>query len=178
LATDRLRGWLGELAGAVAAHPRITVALSILALILVVMRLITPTVTDVRGAAPGACLDGEGQSASANKAGAMRAVAGAPTSTIVDCAKPHFWEAIGQASVAGDTGATYPAPTIEALAAEACRAPFAAYVGRPLEGSRLSATAYFPTRTEWADRGLRTVACMLIDPTTDAVTGSLRGSNR
>jgi hypothetical protein len=165
--------------GAVRAHPRITFVVVVLLAALVVLRLITPPLADVRDAVEGDCFAGSPLTISANIAGEVHTVPGYATGIQrVGCAEPHIWESLGPATLPGAEGAPYPVNDMQALAADACAARFATFVGRPLAGSQLSATAFYPTREDWEARDVRLVACMIVDPSADTVTGTLRGAGR
>lgn len=177
--TRGLPGPLASLVGAVRAHPRITVAIVILLVALVVMRLITPPLADVRDTVAGDCLAGSPLTISGNTAGEVNVVPGYATGMQrVQCAEPHIWESAGVVQLPQPPGTPYPVDTIEAEVVDACAAAFEAFVGRPLDGSSLSATAFYPIRDDWEGKDERRVACMVVDPAQPTVTGSLQGSGR
>jgi hypothetical protein len=145
---------------------------------LVVFKLVSPTQVGYRSAKPGDCLEGSSAISAAAKPGQVRTVSGAPAAQIVSCDKPHVQEVMGQAELAGDRGAPYPVDGAPAQAIAACTALFETYVGRPLAGSSLGASAYFPERAEWEQQNERTVVCVVTDPSGATSTGSVKGSGR
>ena len=147
-------------------------------LTLVVFRLVSPTQVGYRSARPGDCLEGSAAIAAAVKPGEVRTVSGAPAAQIVTCEQPHVQEVMGQVELAGDRGTPYPVDGAPAQAAAACSALFETYVGRPLAGSSLGISAYFPERAEWEQQNERTVVCVVTDPAGATSTGSLKGSGR
>jgi len=147
-------------------------------LTLVVFRLVSPTQVGYRSAKPGDCLQGSDAIASAARPGEVRTVSGAPAATIVSCDQPHIQEVMGQVELPGDRGVPYPVDGAPAQATAACSAMFATYVGRPLDGSSLGVTAYFPERAEWENQNERTVVCVVTVPGSGPSTGSVKGSGR
>lgn len=145
---------------------------------LVVFRLVTPSQVGYRNARPGDCLTGSPAVAAAVKAGKVRTVSGAPAAEVVGCDTPHVQEVMGQVELPGDRGAPYAVDGVPVEATASCSAMFATYVGRPLEGSTLGITAFFPERAEWLDQNERTVVCVVTDPATPASTESAKGSAR
>lgn len=174
-----LPGPVAAVAGAVRAHPAITFVVVAVLLGLLVMRLITPPLADVRDAVQGDCFGGNPLTITGNVPGEVNVVPGYATGIQrVACAEPHIWESLGLAMIGEPEGAPYPVDTIQAKAADACAARFAPFVGRPLAESELSATAFYPTREDWEARDERRVACMVVDPSVPTVTGSLEGADR
>ncbi len=174
-----LPGPLAAVVGAVRAHPAISFALGAVLLGLLVMRLVTPPLADVRDALEGDCFAGNPLTITGNRPGEVNTVPGYATGIQrVACAEPHIWESLGLAMLGDPAGAPYPVDAIQAKAADACAERFAAFVGRPLADSELSATAFFPIRDDWEVRGERRVACLAVDPSAPTVTGSLQGADR
>ncbi|MDA8236389.1 MAG: septum formation family protein [Chloroflexi bacterium] len=174
-----LPGPLAAIVGAVRAHPRLTFALAVILAGLAVMRLITPPLADVRDAVEGDCFAGSPLTISANVAGAVHVVPGFATGIQrVQCSEPHVWESLGLATLPGVAGAPYPVNDIESLVSDVCAARFASFIGRPLAGSELSVTAFYPIRDDWETKDERRVACLVVEPGRGPVTGSLRGANR
>jgi len=103
-------------------------------------------------------------------------VAGTTQAETIACADAHPWESMGVPRLSDPSGAPYAIDAVAAEAEQACSDTFAAYVGRPLDGSTLSATAFHPTMDDW-DRNERRVACLVVDPA-GTVKGSLKGANR
>jgi hypothetical protein len=147
-------------------------------LTLVVFRFVSPTQVGYRSAKPGDCLQGSAAIAAAAKPGEVRTVSGAPAAQIVTCDQPHVQEVMGQVELPGDRGAPYPVDGAPAQATAACAALFETYVGRPLAGSSLGVSAYFPERAEWEQTNERTVVCVVTDPAGATSTGSVKGSAR
>jgi hypothetical protein len=158
-------------------HRGAVVALVLVVAVLAVWRMIEPTYSDVRGAPAGTCFAENPTVTSANRAGEVHLVAGTTQAQTVDCAKEHVWETAAAADRPDAPGTAYDSDAVAAAAEAACVDAFAAYVGRPLDGSTLAVTARYPTKDEW-DGGERRVACLLVDPAAQTVTGSLRGANR
>ena len=174
-----LPGPVAAVVGAIRAHPAITFTVVAVLLGLLVMRLVTPPLADVRDALEGDCFGGNPLTITGNVPGDVNVVPGYATGIQrVACAEPHIWESLGLSRLGEPEGAPYPVDTIEALAADACAARFAPFVGRPLAESELSATAFHPTREDWEVRAERRVACMVVDPSVPTVTGSLQGADR
>ena len=147
-------------------------------LTLVVFRMVSPTQVGYRSAKPGDCLEGSPAISAAAKPGEVRTVSGSPAAQITTCDKPHVQEVMGQAELPGDRGAPYPVDGAPAQAIDACTALFATYVGRPLAGSTLGVSAYYPERAEWEQQNERTVVCVVTDPSGATSTGSVAGSGR
>jgi len=165
-----LGAWVRDHRGAV-------LALALVVAVLALWRLSEPTYSDVRRAPAGTCFAEDPAVASANKAGAVLVVPGTTQAQTVECAAAHVWETAAVAVLPDSPGTPYSFDAIAEAARAACADAFAAYVGRPLEGSTLSVTARHPTKEEW-DGDERRVACLLVDPIARAVTGSLRGAGR
>ena len=147
-------------------------------LTLVAFKLVSPTQVGYRSAKPGDCLEGSSAISAAAKPGEVRTVSGSPAAQIVSCDQPHVQEVMGQAVLPGERGAPYPVDGAPAGAIAACTDLFATYVGRPLTGSSLGVTAYFPERAEWENQNERRVVCAVTVPGSDASTGSVKGSGR
>ncbi len=175
-----LPGPVAAIVGAVRAHPRITFVALVLLAALVVMRLVTVPLADVRDAVAGDCFGGNPLTLSGNAPGEVHTVPGYATGIPrVACSEPHIWESLGSTALPGAKGVPYPVDEIQAMAADACAGLFATYVGRPLAESELSATAFYPIRADWETRDVRQVACMgVVDPSAGPTTGSIKGSNR
>jgi hypothetical protein len=95
---------------------------------------------------------------------------------LLDCTIPHQYEVAGIVEV--------PIPGVhpgdEELVKQAqrlCPPPFAAHVGQPYERSALEMAWLLPTPEEWG-RGKRTIACLVDDPATGRLTGTVQGSRR
>ena len=170
-------GRVAALAAWVRDHRGVVLALVAAVGVLTLWRLAEPTYSDLRTAPAGTCFAESPTAASANQAGAVHVVAGTTQSQTVDCAKEHLWETAAIPVLPDPPRTPYSFDAVAAAAESACGDAFAAYVGRPLDGSTLSVTARHPTKAEW-DGGERRVACLLVDPVGRAVTGSLRGANR
>lgn len=158
-------------------HRGAVLALILLVAVFAIWRMIEPAYSDVRGAPAGTCFAENPAVASANRPGEVHLVAGTTQAQTVDCAKEHVWETAAVAQLPGEAGEAYGPDAVAAAARSACADAFEAYVGRPLEGSTLAVTARYPTKDEW-DGGERRVACLLVDPVAQTVTGSLKGANR
>ncbi len=174
-----LPGPLAAIVGAIRAHPAIAFTVGVVLVGLLVMRLVTPPLADVRDAQPGDCFGGNPLTITGNVAGQVNVVPGYATGIQrVACTEPHIWESLGLTTLPGAEGTPYPVDTIQADVAAACAALFEPYVGRPLADSALSATAFYPIREDWEVRAERRVACMVVDPSVPAVTGTLKGADR
>jgi hypothetical protein len=95
---------------------------------------------------------------------------------LLDCAIPHQYE------VAGIVEVPLPGahPGDEELVRQAqrlCPPVFATHVGQPYERSALEMAWLLPTPEEWG-RGKRTIACLVDDPATGRLTGTVQGSRR
>jgi hypothetical protein len=145
---------------------------------LIVFRFVSPSLADYLSTKAGDCLAADPAIVLANVAGQVRTVPGDPYAETTGCDRQHVHEVMGLPELAGDRGAPYPVDTVAVAAAGACTELFATYVGRPLEGSSLAATAYYPDRAEWEEQDSRKVVCVVVDPATGTVVGSLRGSAR
>ena len=145
---------------------------------LVVFKLVSPTQVGYRSAKPGDCLVGSDAIAAAARPGVVRTVSGSPAAEIAGCDQPHIQEVMGQVVLPGDRGVPYPVDGAPAAAITGCTALFATYVGRPLDGSSLGATAFYPERAEWENQFERRVVCVVTVPGPGASTGSVKGSGR
>jgi len=145
---------------------------------LIVFRFVSPSLVDYRSTKAGDCLAADSVIVTANVAGQVRTVSGNPVAETTGCDRQHVQEVMGLPTRAGDRGTPYPVDAVAVAATEACTELFATYIGRPLEGSSLAVTAYYPERAEWEEQNSRTVVCVVVDPVTRTVIGSLRGSAR
>ena len=91
------------------------------------------------------------------------------------CSEEHEYETFFVGSM--PAGAFPEAAGFEAYVVATCEPAFATYVGTPFEESRLGYTWIEPTGSAWSE-GARSIQCMLYDPQTPRLTGSLKGSNR
>jgi hypothetical protein len=79
----------------------------------------------------------------------------------VDCAAPHQGEVFHRFDVAAPADGGFPGDEeASRLADEGCTAAFAAYVGMPLQDSRLGFVYVYPSADTWA-AGDRTVMCIV-----------------
>ena len=156
----------------------LVVAGVILVAALIVFRFVSPSLADYLSTNAGDCLAADPAIVAANVAGQVRTLPGDPHAETTGCDRSHVQEVMGLPTLAGERDTPYPVDTVASAAADACREVFATYVGRPLEGSSLAATAYYPERAEWEEQDSRTVVCVVVDPVARTVIGSLKGSGR
>lgn len=100
----------------------------------------------------------------------------APTTPTVDCSQPHLSEVTGVVPLGGQ--AAYPGTDPLTVAAKTqCAAIFAAYVGRPPDGSLLASAYVLPSAAGWG-RGDTSVTCLVWLRDGSQLSGSVRGTGR
>ena len=77
-----------------------------------------------------------------------------------------------------DDRAVYPERDIDQVAFDLCYAFFASYVGTTYENSRFEINAFLPTRESWIEADDRGITCILFDPVTGSMYGTMKGSRR
>jgi hypothetical protein len=94
--------------------------------------------------------------------------------TLVACTSPHRYEAYATApSFPSDD---YPgADSVIYLAHRLCAGSFVTFVGQDYQDSRLAYSVVVPDESAWS-LGRRSAACLVFDPSTATVAGSLRGA--
>jgi hypothetical protein len=160
------------------AQRSLIIAGVLLVISLIVFRFVSPSLASYRSTHPGDCLAADPIIVTANVAGQVRTVSGNPVAETTGCDRQHVHEVMGLPALAGERGTPYPVDAVAVAAADACTELFATYVGRPLEGSSLAVTAYYPERAEWEEQNSRTVVCVVVDPVARTVIGSLKESAR
>jgi len=95
--------------------------------------------------------------------------------TVVDCSQPHAAEVYAQFALPdGD----FPGDdAVQASAQERCVPEFEAFVGVSFDVSELDIEPIKPSARSWG-QGDRDVVCLVIDPASPTVSGSLEGANR
>ena len=104
--------------------------------------------------------------------GAGRATVTVP---VVDCAEPHNGEAYAMLPL---TGEAFPGTDeVTDSAVTGCTSEFTTFVGVEYAASALDFAYYYPTATSWK-AGDHEILCLVVDPGTETVTGSLQGAAR
>lgn len=129
-------------------------------------------------AASGAAPDGEETSVFELSAGDCFTASGDQVETVevVDCAKPHVYEAF--AVLDHDAGPDDPYPGDDAIlewADQACQGDFEDFVGASYDTSKWYITSVTPSQETW-DTGDREIVCTLNLEDQSAVSGSAEGS--
>ena len=97
------------------------------------------------------------------------------TVPVVDCDEPHDSEAYALIELTGDD---FPGTdAVSDRAVTECTTEFTAFIGIDYADSALDFAYYYPTPTSW-DLGDREILCLVIDPKTPTVTGTLAGAAR
>ncbi len=94
---------------------------------------------------------------------------------VVPCDQPHAQEIYYSHII--DADALPDETEMQTIVGDACIVQFETFVGLPYDDSVLDVTWLEPTQGSW-DSGDRELLCMVIDPSTDSVTGTLAGANR
>lgn len=95
---------------------------------------------------------------------------------VLPCSEPHELEVFHEFSIqAPDFPETQEA--MDELTFDQCDPAFRRFVGRSYEESRLDYTSMQPTKRSWAN-GDRIVHCLVTDPDSPKITGSLAGANQ
>ena len=94
---------------------------------------------------------------------------------VVDCNAEHEEEVMSRSTLAGSD--EWPGDTaVEDAALEKCKPAFAPYVGRELDESVLDLNFLTPDKDSWTD-GKATLICLVLDPSHDQITRTLRGAH-
>lgn len=162
----------------ISSHKLLT-AVIVVAAVLLGWWLITPRYLSYANTSAGDCMQADPSVLSGASAGVVNVVPGGLKAGVkVDCNDPHQHEIMALLEHPAPRGEPYPLEELPTYVADACASVFGDYVGRPLEGSSLGATAYYPTRGDWEQGGDRQIICIGVDSTQSAVTGSIRDSGR
>lgn len=168
---QQIRDWIGQ-------H-RLLTAVLVVAAVLIGWWLITPRYLSYANTSAGDCMQADPSVLSGASAGQVNVVPGGLRAGVkVGCGDPHQHEIMAHVEHPAARGEPYPGDALATYAADTCAKVFADYVGRPLEGSSLGATAYYPIRGDWEQKADRTIICIGVDPSQPAVTGSIKGSGR
>lgn len=123
-------------------------------------------IAPVASLATGVCLNGVREGATVTAA----------SSRAVDCAQPHDNEVVGTARYSPD--GAYPGDAaLIAFGQKPCVDAFLAYVGIDYQSSVLDMIIVTPSDLTWV-KGDRSIACVVIAPGGERLTGSVRGTAR
>ncbi|RAX49457.1 hypothetical protein DQ353_09240 [Arthrobacter sp. AQ5-05] len=95
---------------------------------------------------------------------------------VVPCSEPHGLEVFHEFGIQ-TAGFPETQEAMDELTFDQCDPAFRTLAGRSYEESRLNYTSMQPTKSSWFD-GDRLVHCMLTDPESPKLTGSLAGANQ
>ena len=95
----------------------------------------------------------------------------------LDCALPHQNEVFATVDYPGRDYPTNP-DALETLAKQKCPAAWTDYVGQPYETSSLEIAYFLPEQASWGNGVRHVIGCLVVDPSGDRITGSVRGSGR
>ncbi|MEO7117684.1 MAG: septum formation family protein [Candidatus Limnocylindrales bacterium] len=96
---------------------------------------------------------------------------------VIPCTDPHDYEVYFLATYAPD-GSTYPGETLMTdFSDTACANSFQGYVGKSPAESTLTYYFLSPTSESW-DSGDRTIDCVVTLPSSEKLTGSVKGTNQ
>ena len=99
--------------------------------------------------------------------------------SVVPCDAPHELEVFALVEHPDGGGARYPGESRLAQASiDLCLASFERYVKRPYYESSLNFTAFYPNRDSWIGADARGIMCLLFDPASRNMHGSMRDSRR
>lgn len=101
--------------------------------------------------------------------------------TGLDCSEPHEAEVYSTELVAPTNQAVERYPGRNSLipgATRLCQERFVDYVGLPYDQSSLRIAVYFPSATNWADEGDRTIGCIVFQDQYELIDGTLEQSLR
>lgn len=118
----------------------------------------------------GDCYDLQGEGASADPNASFEKATGVP------CAQPHHYEVFFTGKL-GDSPTPPTETVLQAWSEANCWPAFDAYVGKPIDQSTLDYYVFYPDDSAWR-QGQRDGQCSLADPAMNAITGSLKGSQR
>ena len=97
--------------------------------------------------------------------------------TLASCSDEHDREAFAVLEHPAPDGESFPGrATLRGYADEECTARFAAYVGRPFEGSALEIVFILPSGDAWEESDLRTIVCAVSSADDGPLLGSVRDS--
>ena len=99
--------------------------------------------------------------------------------SVVPCDAAHELEVFALVEHPDGGGARYPGESrLAQVSFDLCLDSFESYVKRPYYESSLDVTAFYPTRDSWIGADDRGITCVLFDPASRDMHGTMRDSRR